>query len=441
MYRKLRKKRAAAAVLTAALLVGTVNWNNAIIHAASQQNASPYAAAAAVAEAASALNIVAVGDSLTAGYEHGMTESAVPYGYVDRVYEQALYHGRVSIQNFGMLGLKSVGLSAWLNAAAQGNAITAEEAQNNLSSYPRASATIAKTAALKTAIEGANLVIMTIGGNDFTPIIEEVRQNPLTTEQLAARFDDVLAAYETSLQASLRSIIAINPKARIVISDQYLPVPKPSAVNKAVTEEQYAVLLGGVAKLRNAVETLAATLRNEGVAIDTVNISEPFAGKELQYTDIIKGDIHPKQAGYQVMGRAFAETIWGEYREPAVLAAGEPLRVIINGKQLSGGNKPVLKNNTTFLPMRDIANAMNASLQWDGKTQTATIKAGNKEVAFRIGAKSMKVNGQELPLAMPAYLEKSGQTSVTYLPLAALSKGLGYQVEYRKTITTVFINK
>ncbi|CAH1211047.1 hypothetical protein PAECIP111893_03362 [Paenibacillus plantiphilus] len=485
MYRKLRKKALPAAILTASLIVGTTSVSSAIyaeanvetktnalagmkaasmsanyssmearaqafadvvgtiVNASTVGNvgAQAFASDAAGAVAIEALDIVAVGDSLTVGYEPGMTESSVPYGYVDRVYEQALYHGRVSIQNFGVMGLKSAGLQAWLNATAQGNAITAEEAQNNLSSYPLASATIAKSAALKTALQGADLIVMTIGGNDFTSIIEAVRQGPLTTEQLTNRFDEVLAAYETSLEASLRSIIAINPTARIIISDQYLPVPKPSVVNKAITEEQYAVLLGGVAKLKESVESLADTLRNEGTKIDTVNVSEPFAGKELIYTGIVKGDIHPQQAGYQVMGQVFAEEIWGEYRQPEKLAAGEPLHVIIDGKKLTGANKPVLKSNTTFLPMRDLANAMNAALTWDSKTQTATIKAGNKEVAFRIGAPSMKVNGQEVPLAVPAYLAKSGNNAVTYLPLAALSKGLGYQVEYRKPIGTVFINK
>lgn len=471
MYRKFRKKALPAALLTTALIVGATSANSAIYAsssagvtaggsgavaglngladagfksgAASGTNAGVklFAAEPAGAEAPATFNIVAVGDSLTAGYEHGMTEGSVPYGYVERVYEQALYHGRVTIQNYGVMGLKSAGLQSWLEATSQSRAITAEEAQNNLSRYPKASVTIAKSAELKSALEGADLIVMTIGGNDFTPIIDEVKQNPVTPEQLTTYFDGVLATYSVSLEASLRSIIAINPNARIIISDQYLPVPKPSVVNKAVTEEQYAVLLGGVAKLREAVETLASTLRNEGANIDTVNVSEPFAGKELLYTDIVKGDIHPKQAGYHVMGQAFAKEIWGEYREPVKLAAGEPLHVIINGKKLAGANKPVLKSNTTFLPMRDLANAMNATLAWDGKTQTATIKAGSKEVAFRIGAATMKVNGQEVPLAVPAYLAKSGNNAVTYLPLAALSKGLGYQVEYRKPIATVFINK
>ena len=41
----------------------------------------------------------------------GMIGKSVPYGYVDRVYEQALYHGRAELQNYGILGLKSPGIA------------------------------------------------------------------------------------------------------------------------------------------------------------------------------------------------------------------------------------------------------------------------------------------------------------------------------------------
>ena len=199
------------------------------------------------------------------------------------------------------------------------------------------------------------------------------------------------------------------------------------------------MLLQGVDKLKTQTEAIASKLSQEGCDVRTVDVSAPFRGKELSYTSILKGDIHPKQSGYDVIGRAFAKGIWGEYRDPEVLAAGTPLHVIVNGKSLKGSNKPVLKNNTTFLPMRDVTNALNATLAWDAKTRTATIKSGDKVVAFTIGADTMKVNGQTVPLETPAYLQQSGGNSVTYLPLAALSKGLGYQVVYRKPIATVFI--
>ena len=70
----------------------------------------------------------------------------------------------------------------------------------------------------------------------------------MTAEQLSARLTTMLADYNTTLEASLRALISINAKAQIVFADQYLPVPKPSAINKAVTAEQYAVFLRCIKK-------------------------------------------------------------------------------------------------------------------------------------------------------------------------------------------------
>jgi lysophospholipase L1-like esterase len=451
LYSNIRKSQFAAGILAAALLGGGMTSAAAAADTHGEtkttapstynllQTAAP-AFSPQTAETSDTLHIVAVGDSLTVGYENGMSAQSVPYGYADRVYEQALYHGRAEMENYGVLGLKSGGLQNWLEAAERGTDVTADAVQPNLSKYPLAADTIAKSADLRKALERAGLVVMTIGGNDFLPLFDELKDRSMSAGEIKSWLDSMMVTYKSSLEASVRAILAINPKAQIVFADQYLPVPKPSRLNKAVTEEQYAVLQAAVKQLRELHESVAAEFRGQGFTVKAVDVSEPFAGKELAYTTILQGDIHPKQAGYEQIGKAFALGIWGEYREPAPLPQGVPLRVIVQGKPVSGANKPVLKNNTTYLPMRDIANALNAGLSWDGRTQTATIRAAGKQVSFTIGAKLMKVNGQDIPLDTPAYLEKSSGNSVTYLPLAALSKGLGYQVVYRKPIQTVFIN-
>ncbi|MBB3108579.1 lysophospholipase L1-like esterase [Paenibacillus phyllosphaerae] len=409
------------------------------------QSAVPLAAPLLTQNESSAnnpLQVVALGDSLTVGYTLGMTADATPYGYADRLYEQALYHGAAELTNFGVLGLKSNGLAAWLEAAAQGKAITAEEAQSGLSKYATTAGRIEQTTQLKDALTGADLITMTIGGNDFLPLFNEIRSREVTPEELTKLLADLVDAYKAALTASLDTIYTLNPDVTIVLADQYLPVPKPNQIIQAVTEEQYAVLQQGVADLHDELIALQSDYAAKGSNLSIVDISTPFAGKEFLLTSIREGDVHPNNSGYKIIAQQFADTIWGAYREASTLPAGVPLHIVVGGKELTGGNKPVVKNNTTFLPMRDVANALGASVTWDSKTQTATLKSEGKVVSFTIGAKTMKVNGQTLPLTTPAYLEKTGKTtSSTYLPLAALSKGLGYQVTYRKPIQTVFINE
>jgi len=444
------KKRLAAAALTAFLLTGTVSLSSASVFAAAEketatgvnpaQGVNKLDGQAVQVSAATPYRIVALGDSITAGYEYQMDDKTVPYGYADRVYEQALYHGAAELRNYGILGLKSAGLQRWLAAAEQQQSIKPEEAQEGITKYPRATETIAKSAELRDSIAQANLIVMTIGGNDFLSLFDEMKERAFTTEELTSALTKRVEDYIVSLQGALQTIGTINPSAKIVLTDQYLPVPKPTQLIKAVSEEQYEALNKGVKQLSDNIAALVTQLGSQGLQVKMVNISEPFNGKELSYTAIIQGDSHPRQAGYEVIGKAFANGIWGDYRYPSTLDNDVPLRVIVNGKGVNGPNKPVVKNGTTFLPMRDIANVLGAGLSWDNKTQTATIKLNETEVAFTIGAKTMIVNGKQVPLDTPAYLEKTGTTSSTYLPLAALSRGLGHQVVYRQTIKTAFIN-
>ncbi|REE92784.1 lysophospholipase L1-like esterase [Paenibacillus taihuensis] len=448
-YRKVPKW--AVSITAAAVLLGSAGVYgsyadapaSAPVQAVGPVKASPvlYAAPASPqAKLNQPLHIVAVGDSLTAGYELGMTVNSIPYGYVDRIYEQALYHTDADLNNYGIIALKSSGLKELLDSVTAGKTVTAEQIQPGLSKYPTTEDIVAKSSTqLSNDLKKADLVVMTIGGNDFLSLFDEIKEESLSADQLRTRLDSHLDSYIPTLESSLRSILNLNPKATIVFADQYLPVPAPSILNKAVTEDQYKVLTDGVDKLKSMDEELAAKLQKEGSDVRLVDVSKPFLGNEFAYTYILRRDIHPKQSGYDVMGRQFADGIWGEYRDPAPLQTGAPLRVVVNGTDLAGINKPVLKNNTTFLPMRDIANALHANLAWDNKTRTATVTSGSNKVSFTIGATTMKVNGQSMPLETPAYLQQVGSNSVTYLPLAALSKGLGYKVVYRKPIATVFI--
>ncbi|MFD0714309.1 stalk domain-containing protein [Paenibacillus sp. GCM10027626] len=448
MSGKTTKKRLAAASLSAFLLTGALIPAGAF--AAAQEGSQPAisaesaevnkTAAAAAHNAANPFRIVAIGDSITVGYELGMNEKTVPYGYADRLYEQALYYSAAEIQNFGILGLKSSGLQNWLAAAENNQSITPDEVQQGITKYPNAAETIGKTQGLHKAIQEADLIAMTIGGNDFLSLFDEMGERTFSSEELTSVLTERLEGYISSLHEALLSIAAINPNAGIVLTDQYLPIPKPSALIKVFSDEQYAVLKAGVTQLSDKVTELVDSLAKEGLDVRVANISNSFAGNELLYTSIMKKDSHPSQAGYEAIGEAFAAAIWGSSRKPAALAADVPLRVVVNGKDVNGTNKPIVKNGTTFLPMRDIAGVLGANLKWDNKSQTATIIAGDKTVAFTIGAKTMKVNGQSVPLETPAYLEKTGKNAATYLPLAALSRGLDYQVIYRSSIKTAFIN-
>ncbi|WP_053372230.1 stalk domain-containing protein [Paenibacillus sp. FJAT-27812] len=447
MYSKFRKVllRAAAGVMISALMASAF---------AQPLMVAPNGGQSAVAYAASQSDnpieekiykIVAVGDSVTAGYEFGFTEHSIPYGYVEHVYEQALFHGfRSAYSNYGVLGLKTAGLKRWMEAVAGGESVKSADIQSNLPD-PRADRIFAETKQLREAITEASLIVMTIGGNDMYSVLAKLEAGADQTEAAAVR-ENTLASYEAELEASLRLMLSLQPKAEIVIADQYLPIPPPIKVGELFfplyPEGDRLFLLDSVKQLRERLNLVSERLTKDGFRIRIANVASSFVGNELDFTSIAKGDIHPSRAGYAAMGKAFAKAIWNDYRVVKPRESHVPVSIVVKGKELISANKPLLVQNRTYLPLRSITDATGAAITWNAKTQTASIKLQSGTVDITAGSTTYRSNSVTKPLqAPPAFIHSSGHSSTLYVPLAAISEGLQFQVVYRDTLKTVFINK
>ncbi|WP_424767329.1 stalk domain-containing protein [Paenibacillus sp. sgz302251] len=392
----------------------------------------------------SGYSIVAVGDSVTAGYEYGFTEQSVPYGFVEHVYEQALFRGlRAEYTNYGVLGLRTNGLKRLLEAVQNQVAVTGPDIQSSLPD-PRAEQIFAKTGQLRSALTKADLVVMTIGGNDMYAVLAKLDGGG-TQEEAAEVLEQTLDSYEKDFEAALGTLLELQPNARIVVADQYLPIPPPIKVGALTIplypETNRLFLIESLKQLRQRLDEITARFTKEGFNIGIANVARSFTGNELSYTSIADGDIHPSSAGYAAMGKAFTRTIWGEYRTVSPRGNGVPVSVVVKGKELISANKPLLVQNRTYVPLRDIVNALGVTTNWNAATRTAAIEVQGRTVHITVGVSSIRVNGVSAAMnGEPAFLHPSGKTSTLYVPLAALSEGLQFQVVYRSTIKTVFIN-
>lgn len=375
--------------------------------------------------------IVAVGDSITAGYEPGMTEGSAVYGYVDRIKEQALFHNRTEVTNYGILGLTSTGLLNYLKAIQEGSAVTADTIQPGISD-PRISVFASGIPETKTKLAQADTILITIGGNDVSQLIEQSKS--LSAEQLETTANELLTVYKTNIQEILSVLTVINPDAQIILADQYQPVPKIAG------ESQYVMLSEIAAGFTQAVDEAVAALAQEGKSVKAAHVAERFVGKELSYTHIFNEDVHPNQSGYETIAKVMAESIWGYYRITEAQKGKTELSVVVSGAELLTPYPPIVKNGQTFVVLRDITDAIGGTSKWDSKSSTATVSYNGSEVVIPIGAKTVTANGISLETASPAFLQKAGSEQKTYVPLALLVKGLGLDVQYSSKMKTVFIN-
>ncbi|ANY65387.1 hypothetical protein BBD42_02050 [Paenibacillus sp. BIHB 4019] len=403
-------------------------------------------AAAAEEDAAASYQIVALGDSLTAGYEFGFDAKSVPYGYVEHVYEQALFQGlRAEYVNYGLLGLTSTGFSHLLGAVKDGKSATVSDVQPGLKD-PRAASIIGDAAKIGSSIRGADLIVMTIGGNDLLGVAAQITSTT-TDEEKAQLLQAALTQYETGLTAGLQAVTSIAPKAKLVIADQYMPIPATITVGSlsfplppdAARLREFELL--ALSQLNEKLKTIVAAIKAEGIDISITEVSKPFVGKELEYTSIANSDVHPTRLGYAAMGHTYSTTIWNKYLNVRTRPANVPVSVVVRGKELPAASPATMKSNRTFVPMRDITDAIGAKLVWNKTSQTATVSYNKHTVAFTIGSSTILVDGVKKKLNSPAaYLQKNGKEQKTYLPLAVLSEELGLQVTYRSTLQAVFIN-
>lgn len=449
MYTNLEYQKQKKTIILAVLIASTLIFSTFLpYHAAASQ---PMISSGKVQTEKNYLNIVVLGDSLAVGYEHGFTEQSKPYGFGEQLYEQALFHGyRASYANYGVLGLRSEGLLLWLEAVKEQRTIKPASVQLGLKD-PRVDTLIGDTTKLHEDITNADLIVLSIGGNDFLQILTQLdlsKEWSSWSEADRQQLNNQLAATTTSYEQQLTSILSIlselNADVMIATQNQYLPLPKISINGTesylGVDRNLAQLLVEARTTLNDSFTKVIADFTKKGIAIDYIDASSTIEANALGLTSISAMDIHPNAQGYKKLAEQYSRLIWDDYLQVQPRKDDVPLSVVVNGKEVISSYPTKLINGRTYLVLSDITNAMGAKLGWSNKTQTATVTIGDRVVELTIGSSTYKVNGQSYTLnAEPAFLDKA--LNKTYVPVAALSEGLDFFVEYRASTKTVYVNR
>lgn len=79
----------------------------------------------------------------------------------------------------------------------------------------------------------------------------------------------------------------------------------------------------------------------------------------------------------------------------------------VNGEAKTLDAAPIIRHDRTMLPVRFVAENLGASVSWDGATSTATVTSGETEIKITIGAETAVINGEAKTLDAPAFIENS----------------------------------
>ena len=109
--------------------------------------------------------------------------------------------------------------------------------------------------------------------------------------------------------------------------------------------------------------------------------------------------------------------------------------VYVNGQELNSDVPAQVIDGRTLVPLSPIAQALDATVAWDGATKTATLSKNETVIQIQIGSTTANVNGNPITLDVPARTI-DGRTMV---PVAFISETFGTNAYWNAETKTVRI--
>ncbi len=101
------------------------------------------------------------------------------------------------------------------------------------------------------------------------------------------------------------------------------------------------------------------------------------------------------------------------------------------------GQKPVIVNERTLVPLRAIFEAMGAEVNWDNDTRTVTAVRGDVTISLAIGSNQLYVNGEAKEIDTPAQIINER----TMVPVRAIAESFGCEVNWNNDARRVYIEE
>ncbi|MBN7772318.1 WG repeat-containing protein [Clostridium aminobutyricum] len=114
----------------------------------------------------------------------------------------------------------------------------------------------------------------------------------------------------------------------------------------------------------------------------------------------------------------------------------KPITVYVDGIELYFESEPVIKNQSTMVPMRKFFEVLGAEVKWDNKTRTATASMNGKEIRVSIGSEEAYIDGSKIQLLAAPFI----QDDITLVPLRFVSENSGADVRWDGDARRVMIN-
>ncbi len=118
--------------------------------------------------------------------------------------------------------------------------------------------------------------------------------------------------------------------------------------------------------------------------------------------------------------------------------AAEPIRLVVNGRDITHMSAPILDNNRTLVPVRFVAEELGGKVGWDNTNRAVSIEKDGKKIVLIVGSRMIQLdNGTK---AMVSDVAPKIINDRTYVPLRVISNALNIGIEWKDETRTVYVD-
>ncbi|MBQ7986320.1 MAG: copper amine oxidase N-terminal domain-containing protein [Clostridia bacterium] len=212
----------------------------------------------------------------------------------------------------------------------------------------------------------------------------------------------------------------------------YIPLKKFAEINGVALEEMIAFYKDGYVGTEEITgDTLLKEVEGNVALLKALgeNPIEEFKAA-FGFGDEITGDT-PYRVVENVINRKML-------KEAKVLSYddGTSILVMVKGKYVDFDVAPVIENDRVLVPMRNIFEALGATVSWQGDVNTVLATKGQTVVALQPGQEHLFKNSVKVPMPVPS-IAKYNRILV---PIRAVAEAFDTEVFYNANTKTVVIH-
>lgn len=119
--------------------------------------------------------------------------------------------------------------------------------------------------------------------------------------------------------------------------------------------------------------------------------------------------------------------------------AARPIRLVVDGKDITSLTSPVIENGRTLVPIRFVAEELGADVDWNEKDRRVTIKKDNQLVSMKINSRLVQYQGEGKEYNLLDVAPKI-INSRTFVPLRFVSNAFGIGIEWDDSNRIVYVD-